>query len=288
MKAYTIKLATILFFVITTSVIRAQNDFQGKAYYQTKTSIDLSNFGGRQLSEERKKQIAERMKSSLEKTFILTFNQLESLYQEDAKLETPGQGSSMWSSMMNSNIGEQYKNVKTQKTLKEQEFMGKQFLITDSLQKLDWKLGTETKIIGQYTCFKAIAIKKADGFDFSSFRSIPKNNKQKDSTNNSHKETEDIPNEILVTAWYTPQIPINHGPGGYWGLPGLILEVNADRTTILCTKIILNPKEKKAIEVPSKGKVISQQAYDQVVKEKMEEMRQMYRGSRFHGGRRTR
>lgn len=286
MKVHTIKLAIRLFFLTTSSAILAQNDFQGKAYYQTKTTIDLSNFGGRELSEERKKEIAERMKSSLEKTFILTFNQLESLYKEEARLETPGQGSGMRFSMMNINGGEQYKNVKTQQILKEQEFMGKQFLINDSLQKLDWKLGTETKIIGQYTCFKATAIKKAEGFDFSSFRRRPNNEKVKDSTNNTNKEAEDLPKEVLVTAWYTPQIPINQGPDMYWGLPGLILEVNADRTTILCTKIILNPKEKKVIEVPSKGKDISQQAYDLVVKEKMEEMRQMYRGSRFHRGRR--
>ena len=55
----------------------------------------------------------------------------------------------------------------------------------------------------------------------------------------------EVPKEIEITAWYTPQIPINQGPGEYWGLPGLILEINADRTTILCSKIIMNPSENK-------------------------------------------
>ena len=36
----------------------------------------------------------------------------------------------------------------------------------------------------------------------------------------------EVPKTIEVTAWYTPEIPINQGPADYWGLPGLILEVN--------------------------------------------------------------
>ena len=53
----------------------------------------MSDFGrGRQLSEQRKKQIAERMKSAFEKNFILTFNQSESSYEEEERLESPGQG----------------------------------------------------------------------------------------------------------------------------------------------------------------------------------------------------
>ncbi len=44
--------------------------------------------------------------------------------------------------------------------LQEQEFFGKQFLVKDELKTLEWKMGTETKQIGQYTCFKATAVKQ--------------------------------------------------------------------------------------------------------------------------------
>ena len=94
----------------------------------------------------------------------------------------------------------------------------------------------------------------------------------------------EIPDEIEVTAWYTMQIPVSQGPGEYWGLPGLILEVNADRTTILCSKIVLNPEEKQEINVPSKGKEVTRQEYSDTVTKKMEEMREMY-GGRGRGGR---
>ena len=50
-----------------------------------------------------------------------------------------------------------------------------------------------------------------------------------------------------VEAWYTPQIPVGHGPAEYWGLPGLILEVSAGNTTMLCSKIVMNPAEKEKI-----------------------------------------
>lgn len=267
----------------------AQKDFQGKAYYETKTTVDMSNFGGGQLSEERKKQIAERLKSALEKTYILTFNQSESLYKEDEKLDAPGQGGGMRFGMMSSTGGTQYKSVKDQKVLQEQEFFGKQFLINDSLQKLEWELGAETKTIGQYMCFKATAVKVDESFDFSSLGRRNNDEKPKDSTKTDEKETkeaDDTPREILITAWYTPQIPVNQGPDVYWGLPGLILEINADRTTILCSKIILNPSEKETLKVPSKGKEVTQKEYDDIVKKKMEEMQAMRgRGGNRGGGR---
>ena len=56
----------------------SQTNFQGKAVYMSKTTMDM-NFGGRQMSEDQKKRIAERMKGLLEKTFVLNFNQTESV-----------------------------------------------------------------------------------------------------------------------------------------------------------------------------------------------------------------
>ena len=44
------------------------------------------------MTEEQKKQIAERMKSLFEKTYQLTFNKFESVYKEEDKLEAPGGG----------------------------------------------------------------------------------------------------------------------------------------------------------------------------------------------------
>ncbi|MCF8274065.1 MAG: GLPGLI family protein [Flavobacteriaceae bacterium] len=276
--SYIFKLPITCILFLISFVSFSQKDFQGKAYYESKTTMDMSNFGGGQLTEERKKQIAERMKSALEKSYILTFNQSESIFKEEEKLDTPSQGGGMRFGMMSFTGGNQYKNVKEQQLIQENELFGKQFLIKDSLPKLNWELGSETKTIGQYICFKATAVKNADGFDFNSFRRPENNDKPKDSTKTNKDDIKETPKQIIVTAWYVPQIPVNQGPGDYWGLPGLILEVNADRTTILCSKIVLNPTEKDIIKKPSKGKEVTKTEYDAIVKQKMEEMREMFRG----------
>jgi GLPGLI family protein len=94
----------------------------------------------------------------------------------------------------------------------------------------------------------------------------------------------EVPKEIVITAWYTPEIPVSQGPEGYWGLPGLILEVNDGRTTILCSKVVLNPKDKVEIKPITKGKVVSQKEYDDAVMKKMEEWREMNQGRGGNGG----
>ncbi|MCL5127638.1 MULTISPECIES: GLPGLI family protein [unclassified Algibacter] len=281
MKFNTLKPIITAVLLLVTVISFAQKDFQGKAYYESKTTVDMSNFGGGNLSEERKKEIAGRMKSMLEKTFILTFNQSESLYKEEEALEAPGQGGRGFRfGAMISTGGNQYKNVRNKELLQEQEFFGKQFLIKDSLRELKWELGSETKTIGQYTCFKATVVKPLEGFDFSDLGKRPPEGKADEDTEN---KKDDKPREIEVTAWYTPQIPVNQGPDTYWGLPGLILEISADKTTILCSKIVLNPSEKDEMKVPSKGKEVTQSEYDAIVKKKMAEMRAS-RGQGNRGG----
>lgn len=291
MKSHSFKILASFIFLIS-GTIMAQ-DFQGKAYYQSKTTMDLSSFGGQQMTEQQRKMMAERMKSMLEKTFILSFNRTESIYKEEEKLAAPGAGGGRWGGMMGSfTAGAQYKNVKDQQLIQDQEFFGKQFLIKDSIPKLEWKMESESKQIGQYLCFKATAVKKVDDMDFSNMRRRNRDNEQrqgeksKDTAKSTNLMDEiEVPKEILVTAWYTPQIPVNQGPGEYWGLPGLILEVNSGRTTILCSKIEINPTDKTEIKAPSKGKVVTKKEYEDIVKEKMEEMQEMY-GGRGRGSRR--
>ncbi|AUP79984.1 GLPGLI family protein [Flavivirga eckloniae] len=293
MQTHLLKLTITTFLLLITPRLFAQKDFQGKAYYQTKTALDMSRFNGRQISEDQKKRIVTRMKSMFEKTYTLTFNQTESIYKEEEKLEAPGTGGGRWRAMMSSfTAGDLYKNVKEQLLLQDQEFFGKQFLIKDSLLQLKWILGSETKQIGTYTCFKATATKVNPDFDFNSFRRPPDREKgteeEPEKTEKRSEENEEH-RTVEVEVWYTPQIPINQGPGEYWGLPGLILEVNTGRTTILCSKIVMNPDAKDKIVAPSKGKEVTREAYNKIVKKKTEEMRENFRrGGGPPGGRRRR
>ena len=66
----------------------------------------------------------------------------------------------------------------------------------------------------------------------------------------------------------------------YWGLPGLILEVSAGNSTLLCTELVLNPADKIKIEAPKKGDVVSKNKYQEIVLEKMKEFRDNRMGRR--------
>lgn len=273
----------------------AQN-ISGQAYYESKTTIDMDGWGNGQMSEDMKKQIAARMKSALEKTYILTFNGNESIYKEEEKLEA-GAGGRGWGMMMGSySPGAQYKNIEANQIVEEREFFGKEFLIKDTITNLQWEVGKESKMIGQYLAIKATAVKQIDPNDFSMARRRNRNNDDaekkegevaKDSTAKDDDDPFDeieVPKEMVITAWFTPQIPVKNGPGEYAGLPGLILELSAHRTTILCSKIVMNPKEADKIKAPDTGKVVTREEYNLIVKEKTDEMRENFRG---RGGRRS-
>jgi hypothetical protein len=272
------KLLLVVALAISTNSF--SQEFQGKAYYQTKTTMDLGSWGSK-MSEQQKNMMKDRMKSFLEKTFILTFNKSESIYKEEERLAAPGQGGGgMIAMFAGGAAGEIYKDVKEKIYLQENEFFGKKFLIKDDLPILKWKMGTEQK---------ATAVRKVDDLDWRSMRA-PKKPKTETDSIKSKKVTEvteieiDIPKEVVVTAWYTPQIPVSNGPGESFGLPGLILELNSDKTTILCTKIVLNPEIKEEIVRPTKGDIVSKKEYNDIVKFKMDEMREN-RG-RGQGGKR--
>ncbi|NNC51369.1 MAG: GLPGLI family protein [Flaviramulus sp.] len=279
MKTLLYKLTITVLILFTSQTIHAQ-EFQGRAYYFSKTPMDLGTWGAR-MSEAQKKQVAERLKNRLEKTYILVFNKEESVFYEDEKLDAISGATDSWGK--NFTPGKQYKNVKTYKFIQNQEFYGKQFLVKENLSNIDWEMGSETKIIGQYTCFKATS--KRPVFDISWWNfswSNARNNvvekkidsvKAEDMAKVKSEPVEEVVDMVEIEAWYTPMIPVSQGPGDYWGLPGLILEVNVGNTTLLCSKIVMNPKEKIKIEAPDKGKEVTKKEYQEIITGKMQEMR---------------
>lgn len=280
-------------FLLTCLIMTAQKDFQGMVVYESKTSTSdfKSRFeGNKEITPEMQKMIEDRMKKMFEKTFILHFDKSASIYKEEEKLDAPttqggGGGMRMMFNSISGGGGTYYKNVKEKKYTVDKEFMGKEFLVKDSLTNYKWQMTGETRVIGGYNCFKATAVIPASKTDFRNFR--PKKEEKKDDkakeetkegTKTSFMDQIELPKEITITAWYTPEIPVSQGPEGYWGLPGLILEVNDGKTTILCSKLVLNPKDKADIKASTNGKEVTQKEYDEIVIKKMEEMQEMNSG----------
>jgi GLPGLI family protein len=288
---------------LTAFVATAQKDFQGMAVYESKTSTSefAKNFdGNKDMTPEMKNQIMERMKKMFEKTFVLNFDKSASIYKEEEKLDAPGQGGGgrMMASFMGGG-GTYFKNVKEKQYTVDKEVFGKEFLIKDSLPNLKWVLSDESKKIGDYTCFKATAVKEASKTDFRNFRRKKEEPKKEteegkvDEKATSEKKEEkktnffaeiDMPKEVTVTAWYCPEIPVNQGPDEYWGLPGLIMEVNDGKTVIMCSKLVLNVKEKIEIKAPTGGDKVTQKEYDDIMIKKFKEMSEMGGGPGSRGG----
>jgi len=267
---------TVIFlslFVFTSCLF--SQDFQGKAIYFKKTNLELGSWGAR-MSEQQKKQIAERLKNRLEKTYSLTFSKEASTFKEIEQLDAISGATDSWGK--NFSPGLIYKNIKTNQLVQNQEFYGKQFLVKDSLQPISWKMDAESKKIGNYMCFKATAQIPNRNLEWWSFSWNSIGNTSNNGSESPDGNTDESFTE--VTAWYTPQIPVGQGPLEYYGLPGLILEVSAGNTVLLCSKIILNPDEKDTIEAPSKGKEVSKEEYQTTVIAKMKEFRENRMGGR--------
>lgn len=287
---------TFISFAITLLAFVGSNaqDFKGMVVYESKTNTsDFKNGmgGNREMTPEMQQAMQERMKKMFEKTFILNFNRSASIYKEEEKLDAPGQsqgGFRMMSSMTGGG-GTFYKNIKDKTYTVDKEFMGKEFLVKDSLPKMDWKITGEARQIGGYNCFKATAVRPVSKSDFRNLRPKKEEEKKGDTKSPEEKKTGfmdqmEMPKEVTITAWFTPEIPVNQGPENYWGLPGLILEVNDGKTVILCSKVVLNSKDKIDIKPSTTGKVVSQNEFDDIVVKKMEEFRQMNQGRGGNGG----
>jgi GLPGLI family protein len=92
-------------------------------------------------------------------------------------------------------------------------------------------------------------------------------------------EATTVSDKDTIIAWYTPNIPVQAGPGHISGLPGMVLEANIGAMINLLAKRI-EPIEDvtKKIKEPTKGKKISAEDFAKLQKEKEEEMRKQYGG----------
>ena len=248
-----ILIKSMFFLILQINVVKAQ-DFQGRAIYISK-SLNNVVFDTKAMSDEKAKELNEKINKMYEKIFILNFNKAESIYQQEQKLKVMGSRGSAFASELE---GELYKNSQTKKYLKAEEFANKNYIITDVLKNYNWDITQESKKIGGYTCYKAISITKVTKKELQEYE-VEKVKQSKNKTSFFNLEK---PKDKKITVWYNPEIPVSHGPNQYWGLPGLIMEVNENNLIILCSKVILNPKDKKSIKAPKNGKVISQNAYD--------------------------
>lgn len=136
-----------------------------------------------------------------------------------------------------------YFNPSEQKRITLEEFMGKQYLIEDTLQMIPWKFGTETKTIIGLECRQAMYV-------------------------------DEIRKQSIV-AWYAPALRPFLGPESFHTLPGGVLEVNINdgERVVVATKINSRPLKKNEIKIPTQGVKTSRSEFNKLRDAQMEKMR---------------
>ncbi|MFD2513359.1 GLPGLI family protein [Pontibacter locisalis] len=221
--------------VIVSPFASAQS--QGAITFETKINMH------RNLPQERE-AMKDRIPEFRTTRQILTFNDTESLYKplidEQDDMAAAGNGGQMV--IMRTPQNQTYLNTAEAKKVSLREFMGKNYLIHDSLTILPWKFGNGTKVIQGYTCRQA-------------FYTDEKTNK-------------------TTVAWYTDQLRPSLGPDNYNSLPGAVLEVDFDNGLRItkATKVELRNLKKNDLVQPAKGEKVTEKEYQELIAEQMKKM----------------
>jgi GLPGLI family protein len=242
MKRIIILLGVAVCLIASINVLTAQTSNEGVINYEVKINMH------RRLPKEREDMKAMIPEFRTEKQQLF-FNNNESLYkklEEDSEEEMSSShgGGGMTIRMTAPKIDIHLDNSTQQRTTK-QEFMGKEYLILDTLKVAPWKFGTETKTIQGYECKQAYYT---------------------DETRPDQK--------MEITAWYTDKIRPFLGPERFQTLPGTILavDINNGERVILAKTIEFRTLKKNDLKIPSGGIKTTQAQFRAMVEEQMKRM----------------
>lgn len=130
-----------------------------------------------------------------------------------------------------------YRNYEKEQLTELENISGKTYIVTDSLHAPQWKVMNKIKEVKGYLCMMAVS---------------------KDTIKNQ-----------TITAWFANDIAVQAGPEKYYGLPGLILELDVNDGDLIITadKIELKPVTPEQIALPKKmkGKKVNQTQYNDLL-----------------------
>lgn len=191
--------------------------YEGKITFERRINIHRQ-FDDEEMRSEWFKEFVSKQPPFHTSTFTLDFRDNQTIYQLSGELERL-----QWDWLMGpakenvivTDFGKQYRQ-----SLK--KVFEKNFLVTDSIGKIEWKMSDEKRTIAGMDCRKAVG---------------------------------KICDSVYVVAFYTDEIPVSGGPESFEGLPGMILGIAIPRlhTTWFATKIQLISPVAKDFEVSTRG-----------------------------------
>lgn len=218
---------------------QAESLTQGKVIYEDVMKLEIKLDGA---AAQFADQLPKERKSKKE----LLFSPKVTLYQKASESENAedvamSSGGAVFQMKMMEPENKLFYDIENGKTVEKKEFMTRVFLIEGEVKQGEWKITGDQKMILDIPCMQAV------------------------------KENEEGEKTV---AWFAPSIPVSSGPSNYLGLPGLVLEVDMKEGdhVITAQSIDFAELDKDLLIKPKKGKKVTQEEYDQIVKEKMEEM----------------
>jgi GLPGLI family protein len=210
--------------------------------------------------------LAARLPRSRTDQYELLFGNNQSLWQflPDANSEGDGNtfgGGGMVFRFAGGSNDISYCNLEKGTRVDQREIADKNYVVADSVRKLDWKLTGESKTILNYKAFKATAQRIGTRMQMS--------------MENGEMKRQQVADTSSIIAWFTSDIPISAGPGIYQGqLPGLILEVEENSGQTVFKAVEISPKVSVSkIKEPKDGKKMTAAEFDKERDRVMEEMR---------------
>ncbi|CAM1370485.1 conserved exported protein of unknown function [Tenacibaculum soleae] len=233
------KYILLLFFIATTNLF---SQATGEVVYGVKFNLTIDKINENTKKTNKKylnrdliRSLKKMVRNSVEVEGVLEFSNGYANYNLLDEMENEGDYGFGSYALKGSGGGKKsyYTSLLLQKNeVKDCEMLDECYLIEN--EKPTWQLTQETKIIGGYLCYKAIRTNS----EFINFNPV---------------------------AWYTNEIPLGYGPLDYYGLPGLILELELTIVTFKAKKITLNPKNNIKVREP-KGKKITKKEYDKLLR----------------------
>lgn len=236
---------TLTFTLIAASILYAQSSGIITYSESVKMNIEIDGdvAGGMDLSEF----LPESMTSSYNLSFNGKVSSYKKVNDDNSNMELGDEDAGIKIVIMGDDLETDLHVDRSTKMVTELKgFMGKAFIVEESLDKLKWKITGEKVKYLDYECIKATR------------------------TNSEGEE---------VVAWFAPQLPVSVGPQLYGDLPGAILMLSQGEEDVVIKATNIELKEVGSIHKPTKGEKVTSEEYEKIVEEKTKEMMQQHGGS---------
>ena len=231
---------------------------EGKVVYEMTQQLNFQVRGGPEMPD---------LPKTMTKQYELLFSNNQSLWQplpdmnqEANQMGGPSSGGTVVNFVrIGGADAVTYHNFETGKRVSERELSAKNYLVEESIGKMDWKLTDESKTILGRRAFKATANRISQ--------------RTMISMENGETSRKLVPDTSKIVAWFAADIPVPAGPDFQGQLPGLILELDINNGRTIFKALELSPKvNANAIKQPTRGKKISGEEYAKEQSKMMDEM----------------